>query len=382
MEETMHSNIARIIKLITSEIRTQQDKKEKWASFKKQHASELKSLLELENTDFENPGTLLGFDIDEERGLILLNYTGQAHNELHDIVDGWSQPLRQMRGLIYDFTTEVPTLVSRGFEKFFNANELPENTYEALREKYGQDEFVAREKADGHMIEYFIHNDELCASTRGKFGTASSVEALSMFSSEDFIRMNNSIGGDLLSVVVELVTPNTEVHVDYEGKETLYLLAAYTKNGVKLPLRHVEMLVSDNPDLFTLPNARMMTLDQMIEEINDRSVHNNEGWVMDFNGQLIKFKYIDYIGQMVKSKLSYKYIMNCIRNNRLDKMFHTLPEELREFAYTMVDDVWSKANEAEKAEDHKVLYTMYSDLEGSTAYFQTVCRAFYRECVI
>ena len=378
----MHSNIARIIKLITSEIRTQQDKKEKWASFKKQHASELKSLLELENTDFENPGTLLGFDIDEERGLILLNYTGQAHNELHDIVDGWSQPLRQMRGLIYDFTTEVPTLVSRGFEKFFNANELPENTYEALREKYGQDEFVAREKADGHMIEYFIHNDELCASTRGKFGTASSVEALSMFSSEDFIRMNNSIGGDLLSVVVELVTPNTEVHVDYEGKETLYLLAAYTKNGVKLPLRHVEMLVSDNPDLFTLPNARMMTLDQMIEEINDRSVHNNEGWVMDFNGQLIKFKYIDYIGQMVKSKLSYKYIMNCIRNNRLDKMFHTLPEELREFAYTMVDDVWSKANEAEKAEDHKVLYTMYSDLEGSTAYFQTVCRAFYRECVI
>ena len=382
MEETMHKNIARIVQLITSEIRTQEDKKEKWASFKKQHASELKSLLELEHTDFENPGTLLGFDIDEERGLILLNYTGQAHNELHDVEGGWSQPLRQMRGLIYDFTTEVPTLVSRGFEKFFNANELPENTYEALREKYGQNEYIAREKADGHMIEYFIHNGELCASTRGKFGTVSSVEALSMFTAEDFIRMNNSIGGDLLSVVVELVTPNTEVHVDYEGKETLFLLAAYTKEGVKLPLRHIEMLANDNPDLFTLPNARMMTLDQMLEEINDRSVHNNEGWVMDFDGQLIKFKYIDYIGQMVKAKLSYKYIMNCIRNNRLEKMFHTLPEEIREFAYNMVDDVWNKAKEAKLANDHKVLYTMHTDLEGSTAYFQTVCRGFFRECVI
>ena len=120
----------------------------------------------------------------------------------------------------------------------------------------------------------------------------------------------------------------------------------------------------------------------MLEEINDRSVHNNEGWVMDFNGELIKFKYIDYIGQMVKSKLSYKYIMNCIRNNRLEKMFHTLPEEIREFAYNMVDDVWSKAKEAKLANDHKVLYAMHSDLEGSTAYFQTVCRGFYRECVV
>jgi hypothetical protein len=378
----MNKNIARIVQLITSEIRTQQDKKEKWASFKKKHASELKTLLELDHTDFENPGTLLGFDIDEERGLILLNYTGQAHNELHDVEGGWSQPLREMRGLIYNFTTEVPTLVSRGFEKFFNANELPENTYEALREKCGQNEYVAREKADGHMIEYFLHNGDLCATTRGKFGTTSSIEALSMFTVDDFNRMNNTIGGDLLSVVVELVTPNTEVHVDYDGQETLYLLAAYTSDGTKLPLRHIEMLVSDNSELFTLPHARMMTLDQMIEEINDRSIHNNEGWVMDLGGQLIKFKYIDYIGQMVKSKLSYKYIMNCIRNERLEKMFHTLPEELREFAYNMVDDVWKKAEVAKAANDHKVLYTMHSDLEGSTAYFQTVCRGFFRECVI
>lgn len=378
----MNKNIARIVQLITNEMRTQQDKKDKWASFKRENASELRSLLELDHTDFKNPGTLLGFDIDEERGLILLNYTGQAHNELHDVEGGWSQPLREMRGLIYDFTTEVPTLVSRGFEKFFNANELPENTYAALGEKYGENEYVAREKADGHMIEYFVHNGELCASTRGKFGTASSIEALSMFTVDDFARMNASVGGDLLSVVVELVTPNTEVHVDYEGTETLYLLAAYTKSGAKLPLRHIEMLVSDNSSLFTLPNARMMTLAQMIDEINDRSIHNNEGWVMDFNGQLIKFKYIDYIGQMVKQKLSYKYIMNCLRNERLDKMLHTLPEELRNFAYDMVDEVGKKAVEAGEAGDHKILYEMYSDLEGGEAYFRTVCRAFYKECVV
>lgn len=377
----MHPNIPKIVNLITRDIRTQRDKKEKWASFKHEHATELRSLLELDHTDMKNPGTLLGFDIDEERGLILLNYTGQAHNELHDIEGGWSQPLREMRGLIYDFTTEVPTLVSRGFQKFFNANELPENTYDALREKYGDREYVAREKADGHMIEYFMHRGELCASTRGKFGTTSSIEALSMFTAGKFSEISESIGGDLMTLVVELVTPNTEVHVDYEGKETLYLLASYSLDGVKLPLRITEMLCELNPSLFTLPNARMMNLDQMLEEINRREVVNNEGWVMDFDGKLIKFKYISYIGEMVKAKLSYKYIMNCIRNQRLDKMLHTLPEELRGFAYDMVRDVWNKANLAETTGDHKVLYEMYSDLEGGEPYFRTVCRAFYKECI-
>jgi len=377
----MHPNIPKIVNLITREIRTQQDKKEKWASFKREHAAELRSLLELDHTDMKNPGTLLGFDINEERGLILLNYTGQAHNELHDIEGGWSQPLREMRGLIYDFTTEVPTLVSRGFQKFFNANELPENTYDALREKHGDREYVAREKADGHMIEYFMHRGELCASTRGKFGTASSIEALSMFTTDKFNEISESIGDDLMTLVVELVTPNTEVHVDYEGKETLYLLAAYSLDGVKLPLRITETLCELNPNLFTLPSARMMNLDQMLEEINRREVVNNEGWVMDFDGQLIKFKYISYIGEMVKAKLSYKYIMNCIRNQRLDKMLYTLPEELRGFAYNMVRDVWNKANMAENTGDHKVLYEMYSELEGGEPYFRTVCRAFYKECV-
>ena len=113
-------------------------------------------------TDMKNPGELLGFDIDEERQLILLNYTGQAHNVLHEVDRGWSQPLRD-RGMIYDFSVEEPVLVSRGFE-FFNYSELPENTYEHSPVSSAP-EILAREKADGHMIEYFVHNGELCSST-------------------------------------------------------------------------------------------------------------------------------------------------------------------------------------------------------------------------
>jgi len=377
----MHNNITKIVKLITSEIKTCQDKKDKWASFKRENAQELKDLLELNHTAFENPGNLLGFDIDDDRKLILLNYTGQAHNELHGVENGWSMPLREMRGLIYSFSEEEPVLVSRGFEKFFNFSELPENSYESLTDKYGKEKYLVREKADGHMIEYFVHNGELCASTRGKFGTASSIEALDMFSINDFNRINDQFNGNILSLVVELVTKNTEVHVNYNGFETLYLLAAFDKQGNKLCLEDLQEIGNNNSELFTMPKAQYMSLDEMINEVQNRDIENCEGWVVDFNGELIKFKYIDYIGRMVNAKLSYKYIMNCIRSNRLDRMFYTLPEEIRVHAYEMVKEVKLNLEKAKVLKDHKVLYRMHSEMEGGKSYFQSVCRLFYKESI-
>ena len=288
--------------------------------------------------------------------------------------------IRQMRGLVYSYDKPGDAsgvkLISRGFEKFFNANELPENTYDALREKYGHKKYLARYKADGHMIEYFVDGGKLFATTRGKLGTASAEEALTMLNLEDFNRINDCVGGNLMTLVVELVTPSTEVHVDYDGEETLYLLAAYDRDGNKLHLSELENIASEFKSLFSTPPAREFSLDEMIQEINRREVQNNEGWVMDFDGQLIKFKYISYIGRMVESKLSYKYIMNCMRNDRLDKMLFTLPEEIRDHAYSMVDEVKMICS---KSSDYKPLYTLYSENEGGEAYFRTVCRMYWKD---
>jgi len=380
MNNILQNDMKILVAMITSEIRSREDKKQKWAQFKRDHREELRVLFELPERDDINPGTLMGFDIDEENQHILLNYSSEAHNILHDIDGGWSPMLRQMRGLIYSYGQpgdgSAIKLISRGFEKFFNANELPENTYDALRETHGDKKYSARYKADGHMIEYFVDKGKLFATTRGKLGTASALEALTMFTIEEFNHINSCFGDDLMSIIVELVTPNTEVHVDYEGQETLYLLAAYDKQGIKLSLPQVEFIAEKCSDKFTIPFAKEFTLDEMIAEINDRTVQNNEGWVMDFNGQLIKFKYISYIGRMVESKLSYKYIMNCIRNDRLDKMLFTLPEEIREHAYAMVSEVETIC---QNASSYKPLYALHNEREGGESYFRTVCRQFWKE---
>ena len=375
---SLHPNVQKIAKLITSEIRTIEDKKTKWASFKRENAHVFKELLHLEHTDMKNPGELLGFDIDEERQLILLNYTGQAHNVLHEVDRGWAQPLRDMRGMIYDFSVEEPVLVSRGFEKFFNYSELPENTYEALTGKFGTQKYLAREKADGHMIEYFVHNGELCSSTRGKFGTVSAEIANDMLSLSDFQQVEKTVGKKLMTIVVELIHPYTKVFVDYDNAETLYLLNAYDSDGNALCVTELEQTCEAMPHLFLCPESREMTLNEIVDEVSSRSVSNHEGWVMNFDGQLIKFKYINYIGEMVKSKLSYKYIMNCMIKGRLDKMMFMLPEEIRDVAYRMVDVVNETMDDAYDSGDHKVLYELHNENEGGVNYFRTVCRNFYK----
>ena len=47
---SVHSNVPKIVKLITSEIRTLEDKREKWAAFKRENAQKFRELLLLEHT--------------------------------------------------------------------------------------------------------------------------------------------------------------------------------------------------------------------------------------------------------------------------------------------------------------------------------------------
>jgi hypothetical protein len=147
----------------------------------------------------------------------------------------------------------------------------------------------------------------------------------------------------------------------------------------------LEAIEEELPDYFVLPNMVLMTFNELVAEINSRDIHNREGWVAqipDGSGgfRRVKFKYIAYIGEMVKSKLSYKYLMNCIKNDRLDKMLITLPEEIREVAYDMVREIADATNVgASDGSGYKALYGFYNPNEGGQDYFRTVCRAYYRE---
>lgn len=384
MKKVTNDNIRNLVNIITQEMRSREDKKNKWADFKNENIDSLYELLELPADSGIKPGDLIGFDIHPEENLILLNYTSQAHNILHEIHGGWTPVLRAMRGLVYSFGKSMGDiqLVSRGFDKFFNQSELPETSIESLAERCGDEKLVCREKADGHMVECFLYRDRLFTTTRGKFGTLSAQQASEMMDRSHWIKadlMARSLKTELMTLVVELITPESEVHVDYSGAKTMYLLAAYDKSGRKIHDKFLSYISEEMPELFSLPEVTMMTLSEVIENIQDRTIENKEGWVVDCCGMLVKFKYETYIGKMVQSKLSYKYIMRCIQKERLEKMINTLPEEVRSVAEVMTSEVLERVMECKEQDSHLPLYELHSGLDGGVAYFRAVCREFWKE---
>ena len=179
------------------------------------------------------------------------------------------------------------------------------------------------------MLQYFIHDDDLCATTRGRLETQYVDAALGLFDTKSFLAARHackSFGEDLMTVVVELVHPISRGYshmVDYGDEKSIYLLAVYYVSSINF---------------------------------------------------ITKFKYINYIGEMVKSKLGYKYLMNCMINDRLDKMLITLPEEIRDVAYGMVDHL----KRISHSSSYKALYILHDDNEGGVDYFRTVCRNYWR----
>jgi len=392
MNQILNNQIPQLVAFITSEMTNREDKKAKWAAFKNLHNDKLCEILGVDSKWGLKAGSLIGFDLDEDRKLILLNYSASAHNLLHEIEDGWSLMLRQMRGLVYSWETPGQTagirLISRGFEKFFNQSEIPETSIDSLTEIAGSQLLACTAKEDGHMIEYFMHDRKLCSTTRGRLGTPSADAALDMIARSTFMKTQiiaKRFGKDLMSLVCEFVHPMTRVHVDYGDAKKLFLLEAYDTAGEMVGRPVLEAIADELYDHFVLPDFREMTLTQLVAEINNRDVHNREGWVAFIpesagGFRRVKFKYIAYIGEMVKSKLSYKYLMNCIKNDRLDKMLITLPEEIRAVAYDMVTEVVETTNAGANSElGYKSLYSLYSPNEGGVDYFRTVCRGYYRE---
>jgi|TARA_R110000824_G_scaffold169788_4_gene346975 hypothetical protein len=394
MSQILNNKVPQLVSLITREMTSREDKKKNWARFKKVYDKELCEILGVDPAWGLQAGSLIGFDIDEDRKLILLNYSASAHNLLHEIDGGWSPVLRQMRGLVYAFETpgevEGVRLVSRGFEKFFNQSELPETSLDVLASDAGNIGLFCTAKEDGHMIEYFMHDRKLCATTRGRLGTPSSEAALDMIQRSTFMKAQiiaNRFDKKLMSLVCEFVHPMTRVHVNYGDAKKLFLLEAYDTSGEVVGQSILAAIADELHEYFTLPELRIMTLPELTSEINNRTVHNREGWVAqiptpDGGFRRIKFKYIAYIGEMVKSKLSYKYLMNCIKNDRLDKMLITLPEEIRAVAYDMVREVVEATDLGFNGDlGYKSLYSLYTPNDGGIDYFRTVCRGYYRAVV-
>lgn len=303
-----------------------------------------------------------------ELPLVGLNYTSVAHNVLHQYPSGWTKPLRLCRGIVF---SRRGKLVALPFPKFFNDEEMEETR------NLPDLPFVATLKHDGHLGIIFEYQGQIIATTRGSFKSNSSKIANEMIP---------AIGPNWAStfpknttVLVEIIHPETEVIVDYGDRETFILIGAYNRQTCK---------DYDYKKLATL--AKRLGIDvtetwsgESIEDLRTlmagKRYNNSEGYVVRFqNGFRVKMKHAGYIGEMIRGKLTHRYVMQRLMTNTFESRFADLAGEIQAQANRLKKDVLAVAEvEGNQKARWKYLYELFDEDERS-AYTKGICRQFER----
>lgn len=304
--------------------------------------------------------------------LVLFNYSPVAHNTLYMFPDGWTVPLRLCRGIVFDL--ETTELVALPFPKFFNYGEHPETLRLSGL-------FEATLKYDGHLGIIFHYRGKKYLTTRGDFGSPSSKLGNRML---EYYQLENHHWQDRqyerTTLLVEIIHPNTHVHVNYDGAEQFKLVGAMSLGTLKdFTYPTIELMAHE----LGISRTKLWTgnsLDDLVALMQDRTVRNTEGYVLHFPATHLrcKLKFATYIGLMVAAKLSYSYLMRRYLSGNLQRMLDTLDEELMGTAMQMLGRLLYTASTPGKQKDKwRKLYEL-EPADNRTSSFETACREFVK----
>lgn len=296
--------------------------------------------------------------------LIGLNYTNVAHVTLHQFENGWTEPLKLTRGMVFD---RRGTLVAFPFPKFFNYGEhkdtrrIPEGPFEVMV------------KEDGHLAIIFEYRGQFVATTRGCFTSGSADIANEML--KPYVERWKRVFPRHLTVLAELIHPETKVILDYAGRKEFILLAAYskrtfcdlpydelTKLGGELGLKVVERWIGSS-------------IEELIQVVKNPTFQNREGFVYRNGNVRIKFKFSGYIAKMIQEKLNPRYVMLRLVEGNLEERVGEF--ELKNAVDAIVAQLMGvKEQGADKKARLHYLYGLVPEDER-TSYHKTVCGKFH-----
>lgn len=209
--------------------------------------------------------------------LFIYNYTARAQYQRV-----WTPETHICRGLITD---AAGTVIARGFDKFFNLNEMPETQLDALP----HEPFEVTEKLDGSLGIVYPLDDGYAVATRGSFdGPQAHWATVFLHAQHDLAGLPPDV-----TLLVEIIYPDNRIVLDYGTREALVLLAARHPDGGELPYDEVRALARR----YGFPTAvryPITTVDDLL--VHAAQVRNSEGWVVRFaSGLRVKIKCEAYL---------------------------------------------------------------------------------------
>ena len=370
--------LGKMVDRVTSEgIISKQIKKDLWLPWKKENEEYLNEVFNYTREEGMPPiYQLFNIFFHPELPLVGLNYSQGAHNLLHKFESGWPKALKLCRGLVFDWDGN---LLAKPFDKFFGLNEHPE----AMEDNLPNEPMTVFEKYDGHMIVAFKYQDDIVFTTRGSFEHAQPAYDIwqEMLKRDPELENMWKLKLSDRTFIFEAIHPDTKVYVDYDGEKKFVLLGVNNLSNLRGADPSELTWYAKHLGVEAAKTYNNYSLTSLIGEKFRDDYINKEGYVIQFEGGLkVKVKYEKYIGQMVKDKLSYRYLMLRSMNQELTKMLTTLDEECQDDAYQMIQDikniVYYQHDGGKFTNDVK--NALYELEDEPTQYHKTICRQFLK----
>lgn len=281
---------ALVAALVKDGIKSRQD----WHTWKRSNADLLIQFLDYRQRDgMPDVTQVVVPHFHESLPLVGFNYTPAAGVSLHHYQDGWSDTLKQCRGITYDFDGK---LIAKPFPKFFNFGEIGGDWGEGTPE--------VTQKEDGHLLICFRYGDLILAKTRGEFHSPTAILGAEMIKGDLVPHWRENDISDV-TVLCELIHPETKVGVDYGDRRALVLIGLYDNISGR-DLNIVELREAADAFGLELVKEERMSRDQLMAVINGGG-NNSEGYVARWHdGHRVKFKYAQYMEKMREERAARK----------------------------------------------------------------------------
>jgi len=257
----------------------------------------------------------------------ILNYSSQSQYD-----SNWNPVTLNCRGLIID---EDNNIVARGFPKFFNYGEKPNDPI------IYSDFCVATEKADGSLgVIYPAHFAGHKVATRGSFHSEQAEWASNWLFRKYGYKFKQPDG---VTTLVEIIYKDNRIVLDYGDFEGLVLLGAIDNTtGADIPIWDIDWWEGERVKVYT----DIKTAEAGCKLATSSEFSNQEGLVMTWYkpnqpSYRLKIKHQEYIRlHGVIHNFSKKRVWEALAEKQdFLAMLDDVPDEFYDMVHSVVEDL-------------------------------------------
>lgn len=267
-----------------------------------------------------------------------------------DFWDRYGGFYRECRSVVIDIETECIVLCP--FSKFFNINELEETSIENVQKRIEKANYVEfSDKLDGSMQSARWYKNQIVMAG------SQAINPENSWRLQDGYRMIYEIPNyeqmlkkfPTFTFIFEYISLKDAHVVKYKKEqESLYLIGMRDINtGVELPYATVITIANE----YGIRATRIFdkTLEEVMNELDDKSSDEAEGFVINIDGYKVKIKYNDYVNihKAISKLSSINLIIRSIADNRYDDLLSKLPVAYHENVKRVASIVFNYIKETE-----------------------------------